>query len=76
MRSPIKIDRSVDAEVYNQPVLICRVIRVYHVMMLVISSEHVWFVKKGYCQNVLGELLFSLGSKTQFMKCVRVFIVM
>ena len=56
MRSPIMIDRSVDAEVYNQPVLICRVIRVYHVMM--------------------GELLFSLGSKTQFMKCVRVFIVM
>ena len=38
MWSPIMIDRSIDAEVYNQPVLIGRVILVYHVMM-VISSE-------------------------------------
>ena len=69
------IDRSIDAEVYNQPVLICRVIRVYHVMM-VISSEHVSFVKNGYCQNVFGELLFGLGPKTQFMKSIRVLIVL
>ena len=40
MRSPIMIDLSIDAEVYNQPVLICRVIRVSHVMV-VMSSEHV-----------------------------------